>query len=338
MRFTLKLCRSFFLSGITIIAFQLCVSLSVAAQQEQGGDSSRQIIAEEFTRSRPERPKPSSAGANSASSRQGGSQSNLQQRKPRYRRSTVTNAVNTSKTPANAASSSNAVTLPASSAKVGVTVWRLRTGQAADQGARLLVQGDEGELIPERINVGTPLRVRDRVRLSIESPREGYLYVVDREMYSDGSLGEPYLIFPTTRTRGGDNRVRPGKLIDIPAQDDRPNYFTLIPTPGRDDQVGEMLSFIVTTEPLENFEATSKPLKLSPAQVQNWEKMWGGRTEQYDLEGGEGQTWTRAESEASKSDGSRLLTQEEPTPQTVYLVEGRNNKGLLVNVPLRYSR
>jgi hypothetical protein len=227
----------------------------------------------------------------------------------------------------------------AAAAKVGVTIWRLRPAQAAEQGARLLVQGDESELVPERVGTDMHLSVRDRVRLTIESPREGYLYVVDRELYSDGTKGEPYLIFPTTRTRGGDNRVAPGKLIDIPAQEDKPNYFTLIPSPGRNDQAGEVLSIIVTTEPLENFEATGRPLKLAPAQVEKWEKMWGGAIEQYDLEGGEGQTWTQAESEASKAGaGSRYLTQEEPTPQTIYLVEGKNNKGLLVTVPLRYKR
>lgn len=314
--------RHVLLIKLCLMATFLFSASTVAAQEgQQQGDGSRQIIDEEFTRARPERAKSSANGGQSASAK----------RKPRYRRRLASNTGNTSGGSLNTASA-----LAASSAKVGITIWRLRPGQSADQGARLLVQGEEGELVPERINVGTPLRVRDRVRLSVESPRDGYLYVVDRELYRDGSMGEPYLIFPTTRTRSGDNRVRPGKLIDIPAQDDVPNNFTLIPT--QVDQVGEVLSFIVTTEPLKNFEATSKPLKLSTAEVQNWEKMWGGRAEQYDLEGGEGQTWTKAESEASKSEGSRLLTQEEPTPQTIYLVEGRNNKGLLVTIPLRYKR
>jgi hypothetical protein len=44
---------------------------------------------------------------------------------------------------------------------------------------------------------------------------EGYLYVIDREQYEDGTLGEPVQIFPTTRTRGGDNSVKPGSLIEI---------------------------------------------------------------------------------------------------------------------------
>ena len=121
----------------------------------------------------------------------------------------------------------------------------------------------ETEWTPERISSTTELRVGDRVRLSIESPRDGYLYVVDREQYADGSFGDPYLIFPTLRTNNGDNRVRPGRLVDMPAQSDNPNYFTLIPSPSREDQVAEVLSIIVTTEPLENLRLAEKPLKLS---------------------------------------------------------------------------
>ncbi len=72
-------------------------------------------------------------------------------------------------------------------------------------------------------------------------------------------------------------------------------------------------------------------------QIAKWEKQWGAQVERYDLEGGAGQTWTREEKTASQATG-RYLTQEEPSPQTIYLVEGKSNKGLLVTVPLRYRR
>ena len=42
----------------------------------------------------------------------------------------------------------------------------------------------------------TPLRDGDRMRLSIEAPWDGYLYVLNREQYADGSTSDPYLIFP----------------------------------------------------------------------------------------------------------------------------------------------
>src|SRR5262245_46314771 len=129
---------------------------------------------------------------------------------------------------------------PASATRqVGVTVWRLRPGLPSDSGARILVQEDfvTTEWIPERVGVTTGLHAGDRVRMTIESPDPGYLYVIDRERYASGERGAPYLIFPTARTRGGDNRVMGGKLIDIPAQDDRPNFFSL--RHGRPDQVEE---------------------------------------------------------------------------------------------------
>jgi hypothetical protein len=97
----------------------------------------------------------------------------------------------------------------------------------------------QAQYTPERIEAATPLNVGDRVRITVESPRSGFLYIIDREQYIDGSFGEPMLIFPTLKTRGGDNRVMPGKLIDIPAQEDQYSYFTAQPAGSRRDQVAE---------------------------------------------------------------------------------------------------
>src|SRR5690349_23992390 len=57
-------------------------------------------------------------------------------------------------------------------------------------------------------------------------PISGYLYVFDREVYADKSLGEPYLIFPTTALRGGDNLVKAGRVVEIPSHDDRSEEHT----------------------------------------------------------------------------------------------------------------
>ena len=85
--------------------------------------------------------------------------------------------------------------------------------------------------------------------------------MIDRERYAGGSTGDPYLIFPTTRTRGGDNRVAPGQIIEIPGQDDRPNFFT--PRRSRLDQTGELLTVIVTPQPIAGITIGDKPLPLS---------------------------------------------------------------------------
>lgn len=332
--------------GVTAVCVGV-LSASVMAQDPQPvpdpQTGSRQIFAEEFTRSRPISSKPTSpktgGGGSARTGANSGGGNSVAKPRNSYRRTarvkagvTVTVTVST----VNATPTKQTVVATAGLAKVGVTIWRLRAPQNGDQGARLLIQGG-GALVPERVASDAMLRVNDQVLLSVESPREGYLYIVDREMFADGSFGEPYLIFPTTRTRGGDNRVSPGKLINIPDPGDQPNYFTLSPTPGRKGQVGEALCVIVTSAPLTGFSPSDQPLKLTAAQVANWEVQWGGDTEQYDLVSGAGQTQTKAESDAAKAGvNGRMLTQEEPSPQTVYLVESRNTTGLLVSVLLRY--
>jgi hypothetical protein len=112
---------------------------------------------------------------------------------------------------------------------VGVTVWQLREPARTDTGERLLAHqgGEAEEWIPSRVAADKRLVEGDRVRLSIEAARGGYLYVIDREQFSDGKSGDPYLILPTTATRGGDNRVAAGRVVEIPAQDDAPPYFRL---------------------------------------------------------------------------------------------------------------
>src|SRR5215212_4691749 len=166
---------------------------------------------------------------------------------------------------------------------VGVTVWRLRPSGSADEGERLLTHEGASTVawIPERVPSDAPLSEGDRVRLSIEAARTGYLYVIDREQYADGTAGEPYLIFPTTRTLGGNNRVRAGRLVDIPAQEDSPPFFTL--KRSRADQVGELLSVIVTPAPLDELQIGAQAQRLSPERVTRWEKSGGRQTGRMEL-------------------------------------------------------
>jgi hypothetical protein len=222
--------------------------------------------------------------------------------------------------------------------EIGVTLWRLRPSSGRDGAARVLVMenAQTSQWTPQRIEIDTPLQIGERVRLSIESPREGYLYVIDREQYADGTLGDAYLIFPTLRTRGGDNRVRPGKLIDIPAQEDSPSYFTLVPSPNRTDQVAEVLTIFVAPQPLGDLELGQNPIRLSKSDVNKWERNWSTGFERFEMVGGAGQMWTAAEKEASAISSSRVLTQEEPTPQTVYRVSRKAKKTFIITVPRRY--
>ncbi len=220
---------------------------------------------------------------------------------------------------------------------VGITVWRLRPVRATDDGERIVVHDDEGTeaWIPERVPSGASFAEGDRVRLSVEAARAGYLYVINREQYADGTQGEPYLIFPTTRTRGGDNRVQPGLLIDIPAQDDHPPFLSLRRT--RANQSAEVLSFIITRLPLEGLEISDRRQKLSAEQVASWEKSWGGPLGRLELAGGVGQPWTKSEKQAGAT--ATRLSRNAPAPQTIYYNPAiKSDAPFLLTIRLDYTR
>ena len=273
---------------------------SVTSRTQQSDETTRQIIAEEFLKKRPAPAKTSAAP------------------KATYR-------------PVNPSASAKA---PASATmELGVTLWRLRPSQSSDEGARLLVQ-DSAELSAERLDTGAPLEIGDRVRLTIESPAAGFLYVIDRELYGDGTKSEPYLIFPTNRTRSGDNAVRAGRLVDIPDQGDRPNYFSV--RPSRPGQVGELITILVTPTALDSVTIGDKPMVLAPDVVAGWEKTWSASVQQFALEGGVKKLWTREE-QAAAGDATRLLKQDDPPPQTIFRVASKKGAPILVNVRLPYA-
>ena len=219
---------------------------------------------------------------------------------------------------------------------LGVTIWRLRAAKPADV-ARLLVQDRDSttEWTPERVAVGTPLVLGDRVRLSVESPRTGYLYVIDREQYADGSEGAPHLIFPTKRTLGGDNRVTAGRLVEIPAQDDRPSFFTM--RPSRADQTGERLTILVTNQPVKEIVLSDDAVPMAAALAVDLESRGAGSVERLELVGGEGRAWSRAEQQAG-ADATRLLRQDDPPPQTLFRVSVKQPELLAVNLVLAHGK
>jgi hypothetical protein len=312
------------ISRALILSLSCIVTINVAAQTQQDEEGSRQIVLDRFNKARPAENVTAGVGGGRAS----GTGANVAVKAPVYRRTgSIKLAAGTRRKPA-----------PESSDEIGVTVWRLRPSQTGDTGGRVLVLDGlkQSEWTPERIEADTPLNIGDRVRLTIESPRPGFLYIIDREQYADGSFGEPMLIFPTLRTRGGDNRVAPGKLIDIPAQEDQYSYFTAQPAGTRRDQIAEVLTIILLTQPLP-LEIGELPLKMTGTQVGGWEKSWGGTAERLELVGGAGRAWTNEEKMASAAKG-RQLTPAGPPPQTVYRVARKAGGPLLVTVPLHYAK
>ena len=221
--------------------------------------------------------------------------------------------------------------VPAAGEMVGVTVWRLRPPRPSDgRDARLLLQEDDRtsntEWTPERVETGTTFSVDEPVRLSIESPRAGFLYVIDREQYADGSTSDPYLIFPTQRIRGGNNAVSPGRVIELP---DR-SAFRL--RPQRAGYRGELLTLLITAEAMPELSAGSTARQLDRALVERWERQWATPVERFEMVNGAGKPYTKSEREAAEG---RLLTQADDLPQTLIRVAATASNPLIVTLPLR---
>ncbi len=219
---------------------------------------------------------------------------------------------------------------------IGVTLWSYRPARPADKPeVRALIHegSKDTEWTAERIAVDTPLPEGQRVSISIESGEEGYLYVIDQEVYADGTKSRPALIFPTLRTRGGDHRIKPGVVVQIPGPTDTPPFFKMERT--RPDQVSENLIVIVSPKRIPGITAAKERILLREDQVAAWEKQWPAKVFLIDAKGEDGKTMTSAERTASSG---KPLTASDSVPQSMYLVESRDGDPLMLRVPLKISK
>jgi hypothetical protein len=319
---------------LLVFAFAL-LTQSISAQTEIQDDEikKRDVLSNAFTRNRP-----------------GGNKSNVQNQPSlprRYKGKKVIRAKakripSSTATPTKATSNKGtsskptpAITTPISEMyeeRLGITMWRLRPEQNSDTGPRILKMGKSTKLVPERVSFETTFRLKDKVRLTIEAPREGYLYIVDREINKNG-LGDPYLIFPTLRTRNGYNRVGPGSVVEIPSQTDDPPYFDIAPL--SEDYAGEMLTVIISSEPLPNLQLTDEALKIPLATFTKWEEDWEETADVLELEDGEKMTYTESENKAGQ--GTSQITQNDPAPQTMFEIKVPKGRTYMVSFPMKVT-
>ena len=225
---------------------------------------------------------------------------------------------------------------------LGLTLWRLRPEAAAEakqaELGRILVTvgGEKKSWIPERVEANTPFAFGQMVRLSIEVPRSGFLYVIDREQYTDGSFGLPYLVFPQ---KANENAVTAGRVVEIPNQQAERFAFRFDPPKeSARPLAAEMLTLIVTPKPLAELTAfIGTANALDPALVAKWERDYGGQVEQLELKNGAGSLYTLAEKKAGLT-RSAALTDEDPLPQTIFRVAAKPGSPLVVRLPLRIGQ
>lgn len=235
---------------------------------------------------------------------------------------------------------------------VGITIWRLKpyediaSNKPKDQDiARILVvrKGKKSDMAAERVEASTAFTTGQMLRLSIEVPRSGYLYIVDREQYADGTVSAPYLVFPLNPALD-DNKVAAGRVIEIPGGEEP--FFEVQPLKQDNPklQTAELLTVLISPTALTDLpkatrddEGNYQPVELPQAEVEKWERLWGAQVEQLELEGGAGQTYTRSE-QAAGTDKRKRLNANDPPPQTLFRVAAKPGKPLMVKLPLKIGK
>lgn len=250
----------------------------------------------------------------------------------------------------------------------GITLWLLRpaqelqqptkppkspnqkpsqSGVAADNEGtpRLLVKRQKAgkevteSMIAQRVNPDRPFQVGEDLRLSVEIPQDGYLYVIDREQYAGSKLSVPVLIFPSDPL-SDENKVRAGRVIELP---DNETSFQIKRLSEQSHQplTGELLTFLVTRTPLTNLPKSDAEglIRLDEQTVKQWEEQWGKQVqiERLNLKNGAGQNRTKAEQQAL-TEANQALTQEAPLPQTIFRLSVKQGNPFLVQLSLRVGK
>ncbi len=218
---------------------------------------------------------------------------------------------------------------------IGVTVWHLRPSRAADSPAVRAIVHEKSDRphTPVRVSSQTRFFEGDHLRLTIESGRTGFLYVVSRERYKDGSAGPQQLIFPTMRLRNGDNRVRAGYPVEIPSGADDPSYFTM--RRSRPDHVGEEILFIVAPRPIGGITIAEDPLELSESLVKSWREKWVTKVQSIETPASQEQPLTSEEVKLLRAGNAFQDT--DPLPQTLYRVDSQPDQPFLVSLQLKMT-
>ncbi len=232
---------------------------------------------------------------------------------------------------------------------VGVTFWQLREARKDDNPEAVeqtrIVKRKKGAAVESTAQM-TPVRAQsetrfsdgDILRLTVEVPFESYIYLLNREQYADGTMSDPYLVFPARQDTGRSAKGVPGKLIYIPNETD---YFeiTRLSSEGP-EKTAEVFTVLLSTEPL----AELPPLaddedyrRIDPRQLKEWESKWGGRVWKFEKIGGAGAAITSAEKKAGASGGA-LLSDSDPEPQTVYHVGRKPGEPLVFTIPVRIRK
>jgi len=227
--------------------------------------------------------------------------------------------------------------------RMGVTIWRLSPSQCPIQDCPLpKASADSSKGLVDtatRVDDNVPLNNGERVRLGLESlGQSGYVYIVDREQFADGSLGEGFLIFPTRKIDGAKNWAQPGQQFHLPRAG---GCFCVKSRNSQKALVADVLTVILSPNPLlaaEEIGADAIPVPVSL--ISFLSRADKEKTFRALLRGASGLGQTAQEQSAGAKglvDTEPVLTQNDLPPQTFYQSMVPIGKVAVFNFSLRYG-
>lgn len=322
------------------IVFIFFLALSINAQDEP---KTRSITSDDFASQRP-----ASGGASGSLGKT--SRSNSKSNRVSYKFVRRSQPIARRK---NAVKRKNPPTVtqpkPEKISELGLNIWKLRPSTARDGGFKLPVLNNNVRQMwtAERVSGEIPFKKGDRIRIAVESSVSGYLYVVNSEVFSDGSFSEPFLIFPAGKD--DDNSIQPGMLVDIPDQAEDLPYFII--NPKSENYAGELLTVIISPKPLTNLKTDDEGKLFNLDELIEMEldaeNEIFSRTDKQDFIytdaeasatcGAKMRQLTREKSKEKPCGAkTRQLTREEPLPQTIYRIKTTAGQPVvaIINLPV----
>jgi hypothetical protein len=226
---------------------------------------------------------------------------------------------------------------------MGMTIWRLSPSQCPIPDCplpKVSVDSSKGLIdTAARVDDNVPLNNGERVRLGLESlAQSGYVYIIDREQFDDGSMGDGFLIFPTKKIDSAKNWAQPGQQIHLPRAG---GCFCVKSRTSQKVLVADVLTVVLSRTPLLHTEeigtdAIPVPISLIPLLAPGDKQ----RTFRGFLNGGSGLAQTAQEQNAGAKglfDTAPVLTKNDLPPQTLYQSLVQIGEVAVFNFSLQYG-
>jgi len=227
--------------------------------------------------------------------------------------------------------------------RLGVTVWRLSPAQCPIQNCPLpdLASRSKGLVdTATRIEDNSALSTGERVRLGLESLSHGaFVYIIDREEFADGTLGDAYLLFPTKNINGGKNWAQPGMQIQLPRAE---GCFCVKSRNPQKLLVADNLIVIISPAQLLDLNEIGQTEIPLPSKLTGFLRPGNqARTYRGSLQDGSGLTLTSQEQLAGSKgllDTQPVLTQSDLPPQNFYQSAVGRGAPAVFSFALRYDQ